>query len=66
MSDLVKALSILLKYGDPRNPINCSHDELVICYIDPGGVSKEDLQELDRLGFFVDDGCFKSFRFGSC
>lgn len=67
MSDLIRALQILLKYGDPRNPTNCAHDELTICGIDPAQVSAEDKAELERLGFFVSvpDQCFMSFRFGS-
>lgn len=72
MSDLIKALTILLKYGDPHNPCNCNHDELIICGIDPKDVSPEDKKSLDGLGFFVsdegyaDETWFKSFRFGSC
>jgi len=67
MSDLIKALQIFLKYADPGWPTHCEHDEMTICGIDPADVSKEDIEELDGLGFFhseVDD-CFKSFRFGS-
>ncbi len=66
MSDLIAALTILLKYGNPRNPTNCSHDLLWICGIDPKIVSAEDTAKLDELGFFVADDGFQSFRFGSC
>lgn len=69
MEDLIKALNILLKYGNPRNPTNCSHDELTInSKISPDMVSEEDKAELEKLGFFEDssDDCFKSFRYGSC
>lgn len=81
MEDLIKALQILLKYGNPKYPTNCEHDELVICGIDPLKVSKEDRAELDKLGFFVSsetndtdedaeldpegDYYFMSFRYGS-
>lgn len=67
MKDLIEALTILLKYGNPTYPTHCEHDELTICGIDPAGVSDEDKKRLDALGFFVseDDECFKSFRFGS-
>lgn len=71
MSDLIRALQILVKYGDPRNPTHCEHDELAICGIDPGDVTDEDKATLDALGFFVndtddgDDQYFLSFRFGS-
>ena len=68
MSDLIEALQILLKYGNPYNPLNCNHDEVVICGIDPNDVSTTDKKRLDDLGFFVaeNEHSFKSFRFGSC
>jgi hypothetical protein len=67
MEDLIKALQIFLKYGNPRNPTCCEHDVLYICGIDPADVSEADKLELDTLGFFVDDQdqCFKSYRYGS-
>lgn len=69
MKDLIEALTILLKYGNPDNPTHCEHDELTICGIEPSVVSTEDKKKLDKLGFFVSDGdggmYFKSFRFGS-
>jgi hypothetical protein len=74
MSDLIEALQILLKYGNPPNPTDCCHDQLTICGIDPSAVSKEDKDRLDELGFLIDwavdeggerVGSFISFRFGS-
>lgn len=69
MQDLIEALTILLKYGNPDHPTNCTHDELGICGIDPADVSDVDKKRLDELGFFVSDGdgdpYFASFRFGS-
>lgn len=67
MSDLIKALQIFLKYGDPKYPTNCSHDVLAIMDINPDKVSDLDKIELEKLGFIVeqDDECFISFRFGS-
>ena len=67
MSDLIKALQIFLKYGDPRWPTHCEHDELWIVGIDPDDVSEEDKAELNELGFFVSEECecFKSYHFGS-
>ena len=35
MKDLIEALTILLKYGNPAHPTHCEHDELTICGIDP-------------------------------
>ena len=67
MEDLIKALTIFLKYGNPANPTHCEHDVLWIVGIDPTDVSREDTVELERLGFWLDDNddSFKSFRFGS-
>lgn len=69
MEQLIKALQILLKYGNPQYPTHCEHDVLTICGIDPADVSDDDKKELDDLGFFVSteygEECFQSFRFGS-
>ena len=67
LDDLIEALQIFRKYGNPDFPTHCEHDELTICGIDPEDVSKEDKKKLNKLGFFQEDsdGCFKSFRFGS-
>lgn len=67
MEDLIKALNILLKYGNSRWPTNCSHDELSIMDINPEDVSDVDKEELERLGFHTneEEGYFYSFRFGS-
>lgn len=69
MKDLIEALTILLKYGNPRNPTHCEHDVLTVCGIDPEKVEAADKKRLDKLGFFVSDAdgdpCFQSFRFGS-
>lgn len=69
MKDLIEALTIFLKYGNPRNPTHCEHDVLTICGIDPEKVTDEDKKKLDKLGFIVSDEdsdpCFISFRYGS-
>jgi len=67
MEDLIKALQIFLKYGNPRSPTNCSHD-LLFVDISPDVVSDEDKLALDGLSFIPDDeeDGFISFRFGSC
>lgn len=67
MSDLIKALQIFLKYGDPYCPTHCEHDVLII-NIDYEKITPEDKQELGPLGFHYSseyDG-FISYRFGSC
>lgn len=69
MSDLIEALTILLRYGNPRHPTHCEHDVMLIVGIDPDDVSAEDKKRLDELGFFVSDEYgeegFQSYRFGS-
>ena len=68
MDDLIKALQILVKYGNPYNPTHCEQDLLTIVGIDTDIVSKEDKKELKKLGFFVSkyfDDAFHSYRFGS-
>jgi hypothetical protein len=69
MKQLIEALQIFLKYGNPYNPTHCEHDVLIIVGIDPDSVSEEDKSKLDELGFFVDneygDKMFTSYRFGS-
>lgn len=68
MEDLIKALQILLKYDNKEYPCGCEHDYFYID-INPELVSKEDIIELDKLGFSIDqeyggDG-FGSFKYGS-
>lgn len=66
MEDLIKALQIFLKYGNPKRPSHCEHEYLYI-NIDPKLVSPEDLVELEKLGFSIEengDG-FGSYRYGS-
>lgn len=69
MEDLIKALQIFLKYGNPRNPTHCEHDVLTVD-INPDDVSEEDKIALEKLGFFTneeeEEEDFYSFRFGSC
>lgn len=65
MKDLIEALTILLKYGDPYSPTHCEHDEMWIM-IDPDIVSEEDKIRLEELGVTdAEDGTFRSFRYGS-
>lgn len=65
MRDLIEALQIFLKYGDPFTPTHCEHDEMFVM-IDPDTVSQADRMRLEELSFTpADDGTFSSFRFGS-
>lgn len=69
MGDLIKALQLLLKYGNPEYPTHCEHDVMQICGIEPSEVSTEDKEKLEALGFHetTRDGedCFISYTFGS-
>lgn len=65
MDDLIKALQIFRKYGNPTYPTHCEHDELYIM-INPELVSFEDKLALEDLGFRIaHDETFVSTRFGS-
>ena len=71
MENLIKALQIFLKYGNPTYPTHCEHDVLYVVGISPDIVSDEDKAELEELGFLwkePDAGAedtFYSFRYGS-
>lgn len=67
MEDLIKALQILIKYENMYAPTHCSHDVLRITGVDIEDVSKEDIDELEKLSFEWDYDleCFYSYRFGS-
>ena len=67
MDDLIKALNIFRKYGNPHHPTHCEHDVMGVA-IEFNDVSNEDKKALNELSFFEDDesGYFKSFKFGSC
>ena len=67
MQDLIEALTIFLKYGNPRWPTIATHDMLRVV-IDPALVTPADLARLADLSFDPDvavEGCFYSIRFGS-
>jgi hypothetical protein len=64
MDDLLEALHIFRKYGNPTYPTCCEHDVLHVC-IDPEGVSDEDKKRLEELSFKPNDGGFRSYKFGS-
>lgn len=66
MDDLIQALQIFRKYGNPQRPTHCEHDVMYIP-ISPADVSEEDLATLANLGFFPtgDGETFQSFKFGS-
>lgn len=68
MKDLIEALIIFAKYGDPYSPTHCEHDVLTVM-IDPADVSEEDKARLEELSFHpgseYGEEMFTSFRFGS-
>ena len=72
MDQLIEALQIFLKYGNPSHPTHCEHD---ILYVYPGVTAAEmwddDVEQLEQLGFTPDDefgneGAWSSFKYGSC
>jgi len=65
MDDLIKALQIFRKYGNPSYPTHCEHDVMYICGIEPSVVSEDDIKELKLLGFRIGNDMFQSFKFGS-
>jgi hypothetical protein len=69
MEDLIRALQIFIKYGNPDYPTCCEHDILTICGIEPEIVSANDKIKLKELGFIVSDEwgeeAFVSFKYGS-
>ena len=72
MKDLITALQIMNKYGNPDYPTICVHDALYITHeIKPDEVSAEDVKKLHELGFFItdefgsDNKQFKSHKYGS-
>lgn len=68
VKDLIEALQIFLKYGNPERPTHCEHDLLTIVGIEPKDVSEEDKKRLDELGFFVGHEygeAFYSYKYGS-
>ena len=67
MEDLIKALQILLKYGNPKYPTVCENDILYIVGIDLKKISIEDINELENLGFNIniEESEIYSFKFGS-
>lgn len=69
MEDLIKALQILLKYGNHEYPTHCEHDTLFIVGIDANDISDKDKVKLENLGFEVgDENGFDqiySFKYGS-
>lgn len=65
MKNLIKALTLLLKYDNPEYPTHCEHDTLYIL-ISPKTVSNEDLKKLDDLNIHADyeEDHFFSYHYG--
>lgn len=55
--DLIDAVQIFDKHlGDDPAGMYCEHDELTVCGVDPGTLSRDELVRVVEAGFFV-DGC---------
>jgi len=65
LDELIAALQIFRKYGNPAYPTHCEHDVMMICGIEPDDVSDADKAALDDMGFLVCGDGFHSYRFGS-
>lgn len=69
MEELIEALQIFLKYGNPTFPIICEHEVLHINGIYPENVSDEDKNKLRKLGFISGTpygyASFYSYKYGS-
>lgn len=53
LKNLVKALEILLKYGNPDIALTSCQEAAVINEINPADVSGADLTILDELGIYI-------------
>ena len=69
MEDFIKSLRIFEKYCDDYHkqyPFCCDHDIIVFNGAGKDDVSKEDKEELEKLGWIpFDNFGFCSYRFGS-
>lgn len=65
MDDLIEALQIFRKYGNPYAPLHCTHDDLLVVDYDPEKMSQEDINRLEELSFTWNGEYFHSYRFGS-
>jgi hypothetical protein len=66
MDDLIEALMIFRKYGNPTYPTHCEHDIMYIVGVDLDAITDTDAQRLTELGFHRDeDGSYSSMKYGS-
>jgi hypothetical protein len=66
MENLIKALTIFLKYQNNKWPTHCEHDVLHVVDISKDEVSSEDQEALEELGFLWDyGGGWISYKYGS-
>lgn len=63
MEDLIKALLIFFKYGNPSLPTHCEHHVMLVS-VHPDVVSKDDKEKLKELSFEPSGLEFHSFKFG--
>lgn len=68
MDDLIEALTIFRKYGNPRSPVFCGHDQIFVnIQTGPDQMTPGDADRLEALSFTHDgDMGWTSYRFGSC
>jgi hypothetical protein len=68
MDGLIEALMIFRQYRNVARPTHCEHDVLTISAVTRDEVSAEDQKRLNELGFVwseAEDGCWRSYRYGS-
>lgn len=64
MKNLVKALQILLKYGDNKNPFIFEYGIIKIVGYYPKNMSEQDISDLEKLGFIWENEreCFSCYE----
>lgn len=67
MEELIKALSIFVKYRNDKYPTHCEHDIFMIGQITEDEISEEDQKRLAEFGFSWNSeyNCWASYRYGS-
>lgn len=63
MKNLVKALTILNRYGNPKFPLSFKKGILTILDIDTNAITREDRAELLECGFWIKDKKIYSYKY---